>query len=597
MKEVLQHNRTTQLKDTSKNSVSQCRPKVILQDNRSDTTQLKSSGSSSAVASIQSHSALSTGCLERVNSHEPIDSHEPTDSHEPIKGHEPIQNKSNGEPSLNESENTVSTSATLNNNNTPIQRFPGGKWAMGAIGAIGGAAAAMAGPALAATAGIAGTAATVATGGLALAGAGLAMGGAYLAHKGYKKAKSWVQPWRAARASEANVRTGGRPGLANKVSQIGNVNERAWMADIMEGDNRHAEGGAANIAGGLPFNPRMKFQLSPADYANLATAPRLADPKMHFNAVTHEVHTAYNPQQLLEVDNGLFMSQLNVDAMNAGDHAGTLIDRQSGNPQALDQEQQDRVDLLHDTHERVNNFDYAGFDGQFTNHSMGASDTALGLAADGPAATDRLLNTEGHDGFALGEDHGDPSTREFLADNMQDLAANQNVNTVYMEHIRHEYQPSIDAWLATAPGTAMPRDLDNFVTRFDINRSAINPLGNLRRVLTQAHQHGVRVRSIDSRASQQTLGAGRNDALPLRAMTMNTFGEQQIRADAMARAGGKYVILAGAAHNNTQASVNNSPHGGFNKGLPGFSQLLNIPAVTVNAGGTLDLDRDNVGNR
>ncbi|MBC8129684.1 MAG: hypothetical protein H7Y08_05110, partial [Rhizobiaceae bacterium] len=56
--------------------------------------------------------------------------------------------------------------------------------------------------------------------------------------------------------------------------------------------------------------------------------------------------------------------------------------------------------------------------------------------------------------------------------------------------------------------------------------------------------------------------------------------------------GEKYVILAGAAHNNT--------HLGLNDGMPGFSQALGIPSVVVaNVSGSyaMQLDREDVTKR
>lgn len=574
MKDSVQQRKPTQVQEANKNPVSQRRPKFVLQDNRKPPAQCKSNTNTLHSLAHKDSSALPVNNL-------PLS-----------KGI--VQNKVDGRRA-NISDNKSTTIKPVTNQQTTIQCFPGGGLALSAIGAIGGAAATLAGPALSGALGLAGTAATVATGGLALAGAGAAMGTAYLAHAGFKKA----QAWNAARNDMNTVRAGGRPGLADKVGQIGNLNERAWMADIMTGDIQHPEGGIGGMAapGVLGFNPRMKFQLSPVDYATWAVGPRMADPNMHFNPATHEVHSAYPPQQLKEIDSEFYNSQLDIDEVdNLHPHA-TVMDRVAGNPQALDREQQDRVDLLHASHERINNFDPTAFDTRFSPANKAASTAALALAPDGPTATHRLLHTEDHPGFALGEDHGTPLTRKFLADNMADLVNNQHVSTIYMEHIRHEYQPIVDAWLAAAPGAAMPRALDNYVTRFDQAKSTSLPAGNLRRVLTEAKLHHARVRSIDALASKQTMRGGRPDDMTLRDATMNVFGEQQINADAPARLGGKYVILAGMAHNNTQPSANSSPHGGLNKGVPGFSQLLNIPAVTVNAGETLDLDPEVTANR
>jgi hypothetical protein len=94
----------------------------------------------------------------------------------------------------------------------------------------------------------------------------------------------------------------------------------------------------------------------------------------------------------------------------------------------------------------------------------------------------------------------------------------------------------------------------------------------------------------------QSIPAG-PDGHDLRAITMNVFGENVVRADAQNRNNGKYVMLAGRAHNTTHAR-HNPPNVGFQKGLPGFSQLLEIPAVHVDRlSGRLRLDKEKRRNR
>ncbi|MEM9022244.1 MAG: hypothetical protein AAGB22_00785 [Bacteroidota bacterium] len=479
----------------------------------------------------------------------------------------------------------------------PVAQMFWKKLGLGALGVAGGVGGGFGGAALAGALGV--TAATgvgaLAAGG-ALLGAGLLGGLGYLGYKGIKR----LQSNRRINASVDQIAQD-RPELAQIVDGIQNRGQKAWVADVLAHDRGTPDAGnpgAFNTAANLGFEPRMKFDLTPGDFAAYNAGPRTGDPNMNFNPATREVHTAYNPQQLAEIDRDFNLAMMQADdptLMFGGQLPRSALDQAHGSPQALRDAQQYQVDLLRTTYQRVNNFGFNAFDQRFDDAALQQHETDLGNAANAGGDINVLLNqnAHNHEGFALGEDHGDPTTRQFIADNLQDMAQNQGVNTLYIENIRHEYQGVMDQWLANAgAGHAMPRELDAFVNTWDANNSGANMNGSLRRLLETAKDEGVRVRSIDHMAAQADMAAARNDELSVRDATMNTFGEGQIRNDAPHRGVGKYVILAGQAHNNTQRPVNESVDGRLEQGIPGFSQLLNIPALTVNQHGRLELDRE-----
>ncbi|MEM7367435.1 MAG: DUF4157 domain-containing protein [Bacteroidota bacterium] len=401
-----------------------------------------------------------------------------------------------------------------------------------------------------------------------------------------------------------------RPQLAARAGGIANPLEKAWASDILANDTGVPDP-AADLAHFhhpfLNFQPRLRFQPDQGNFQALDSPERRNDPNMHFNDQTREILSAYSPQQLAEIDPDFVRHLVHSGLIPVTNEILPDIDRRHGNPQALQQNQANKVNLLHDTFQEVNHFSYAGFDQHLPSATLDtlggqiahANHQAANPQAAGAAVNSLILgaNQGNHAGIAFGEAHGAPGTREFLSDQMQDLAQNQQVNTMYLEHIRPEYQDDLDAWLGAGAHVPMSRALNNFITNWDDDHSNTNMNGSLMRLLQSAKQQNVRVRAIDSQAAQAEMAPNRPDFETIRDATMNIFAKQQIEADAHHRGNGKYIVLAGQQHSNTHKSVNATVDQGLQQGVPGFSQILNIPAVTVNPQGMLELDREDRTNR
>lgn len=417
----------------------------------------------------------------------------------------------------------------------------------------------------------------------------------------YDWGRQKVQDYRRFWALYGNLQ-GTDPELADRFSHIGTMDEAEWMADLAGRDPDLADPRGPNVArpdnAQLGFDPELHIQLPPNAAVNTPKLDALAHgglPKVHYDAVSSTLHTGYNANQLNELDRGI-LTEIYGEApgpvrLAHGTQMGA-IEGAFGNPEAGRKRQQERFDLLHESYERTNEFDYDAFDEQFSRKEL----KRLGQVARKQNPANYLLNTRGYEGFTIGEGHGDSASKGYLIQNMGGLSQ-AGVNTLYLEHIRSEYQDVVDQYLTSPAHAPMPPELQRMIASSDTEHGLDNhPHGhNLMGVLTAAKQNNMRVRSIDTMAAQSDVQGP--DAADLRAITMNVFGENAVNQDENARAGGKYVMLAGQAHNNTHARHNNVPQG-FQQGLPGFSQFLNIPAVTVDPNnGRLILDRENKGNR
>lgn len=233
------------------------------------------------------------------------------------------------------------------------------------------------------------------------------------------------------------------------------------------------------------------------------------------------------------------------------------------------------------------NFKYDEFDKKFStgNRAQLKSDVE-GKTSTGDVASHLLQN---NDGFAISEKHKDPRTKEMLINNMPALKAS-GVDTIYVEHFRFgEHQKSLNDYMKSPKGTAMPKELSDFIDKND-QGNQLTGKSNLRGLVETARSNDVRIVAMDDAMAKAKLNENRTEKLPAwqreRAARMNSVAEDIIRNDTDRT--GKYVILAGGAHNNT--------HEG---GIPGMSQRMNIPAVKFSGdnGTQMTLDQEDAAKR
>lgn len=319
-----------------------------------------------------------------------------------------------------------------------------------------------------------------------------------------------------------------------------------------------------------------------------------SDPNIWFR--DNHLYTSYSGQQLRDQysvasrgASSLFsqLRQLNPNEESISSAAPSL-NRTFGKRGFVARQQRERQALTERAQRRTRRFDFETARRREEQRSRGLG-RSLEESRSGLGDAQSLL--EGQEGIAFGEDHSQHHTKAFLTHNLGSLR-DSGVNTLYLEAIRSDYQEHVDRYLQNREDRMSP-ELERYVTAMDRTHGA-DPqgAGSLRQLLGAARQHGVRVRGIDSVAAASPETSERGSE-PIRDVLMNTFGEETIRQDSRARGPrSKYVILAGRAHNVEQEGTEFSRKQGFEGRIPGFSQLLDIPAVQVHPEtGRLRLDR------
>lgn len=305
------------------------------------------------------------------------------------------------------------------------------------------------------------------------------------------------------------------------------------------------------------------------------------DPGIRFNDKTKEIETIYTYQQIIDLHaSDSFRARLDDLAKDKNGAWGPSPAQDAikafGTDSYKKQLKVDTKEVTKISKERLEKYKFNDFDAVFSPARRTSIDQGL-AGADAAGGARVLLQDQGFNGFTLGEGHSDASSKKYLIDNMAALKG-AGVNTLYIEHVRfREYQGMVDEWMRS-PAINLDGPLAKFVDASD-KKYGLKGRDTLRGVLESAKANQIRVVGIDD-ALTNGKSTGKLD-LEERVAMMNPFAEHVIRTDT-GRAGGKYVILVGQAHNNT--------HAGKGGGIPGLSQLLEIPAVTVGADGKLVRD-------
>lgn len=404
------------------------------------------------------------------------------------------------------------------------------------------------------------------------------------------------------------------PQLAKRLARLAidelNGQEKAGITDFMakraQYDSFMADLKSPLDASKLPtaatlgFDPKFHVPLAPAKYQEARTlALRLQAEgtlgKLSFDDASNTIHMGYTYQTFVDICGGLdpaYRADNTTSASTDGfnlknlilgaitvtepkDKKGLQLEKQFGNPAIHTERQQERFEAVRAMYDQYNDFDFAAYDRTYspTVQTTLANDLQGKLAAD---QMTELLNQ--YDGFTISDDHGNAEMKQVLLDNLDHLAA-QNVKVIGIEHLKDaEFSDMLREYYAQPDGTPMSEDLRaalrNFGKGFD--GTALYGSGNtppfFTRIVAKAKQLGIQIVPLDT--ENMNAPEDKVHSYEVRHGAMNMVGEKLLRAKlATLNPGEKYVLLAGAAHNNT--------HPGLTRGMPGFAQTLGIPAVQV----------------
>ncbi|MEU5382832.1 toxin glutamine deamidase domain-containing protein [Kitasatospora cineracea] len=202
-------------------------------------------------------------------------------------------------------------------------------------------------------------------------------------------------------------------------------------------------------------------------------------------------------------------------------------------------------------------------------------DGLLASAAGAQGQSQALLGE--HQGFVLGENHGDQGTWDFLRGNMQQLR-DSGVRTLYLEHFTDEaFQPMLDRYFATTPpGTAPGEELAAVARRQ--SKGMKLPEDAVLDTIVEAHRQGVEVRVIDGyparRNREGIADVAGDEGKYFRARRMNAYAHEAIAThQGEAPPPAKYVVVVGTAHVSTHAGWDERPP------VAGLAQTLGAPGV------------------
>ncbi|MEM8934571.1 MAG: hypothetical protein AAGE94_25480, partial [Acidobacteriota bacterium] len=289
-------------------------------------------------------------------------------------------------------------------------------------------------------------------------------------------------------------------------------------------------------------------------------------PNIVFDDTRREIDIFYNYFQLGEqypkaIELIWDMTDVSGGSMQAAIEATFLT------ASARSAEQQKKASLLRESERRSTQTDVRDFDAEFSAERMRRYKETLESLPAQKAAQFLLAR---HQGFVLGEGHKDTGSKAFLEKTMRTLGE-MGVETLFIEHVREEYQDLLDDWHRKRQQSKAPEPLARMANKVSDDFGLPSDVTNVLTLLHAAHDAGIRVVGIDSLAAlyEDSDERGRE----LRAFVMNVFGESVIRKQS---GRGKFVILTGQAHA--------TAHSGKSRfkvdALPGFAEMLKIPATT-----------------
>ncbi|WP_248767434.1 membrane-targeted effector domain-containing toxin [Pseudomonas sp. MWU12-2345] len=173
-------------------------------------------------------------------------------------------------------------------------------------------------------------------------------------------------------------------------------------------------------------------------------------------------------------------------------------------------------------------------------------------------------------GIVLGAAYQSRSGRQLLIDNMQSLATEHQVKTLYLENLLTDFdQVHLNNFHRSG---VMSQRLRDTLRRQDIEHH-IDPNGphSLRELINSAHANGIRVQAIDCAASYRQ---GLRNYSPDRARALKYYARQVINADQLQQGPHRWIALSQDSH---ASGVN---------GETGLADLLGAANLrTVDVGG------------
>lgn len=200
----------------------------------------------------------------------------------------------------------------------------------------------------------------------------------------------------------------------------------------------------------------------------------------------------------------------------------------------------------------------------------------LGLTKDSTAKDGTADILKDNPGVCLGHGHNQGAAYQFLADaveNDKDMFGDDG-GMLFIEELPGYLQSEIDAYMETDPEPTWSAMAQSF---FDATTKARGLKGPtlLESVLKKAREKKIKVFAIDSGECSPAMAA--NGAFgEQRTANMNAFGKKVMDQAIKDNPKRKFVVFCGAAHSNT--------HEG---GVPGFSQIYDIPAVILSDDGKI----------
>lgn len=370
--------------------------------------------------------------------------------------------------------------------------------------------------------------------------------------------------------------------------------------DIFLSDPRTALPQNVVVPPGLGFAPKFHVQLSDSAFTEVSTALGRLQAEgvltdIRLDPGTKTVHVGYTYQAISDLAVGVnqgyrpdgktsqaidasaiktaLVNAARSSPLNNGAFAnappGIQLERAYGNPVFSQDRQNTRFDAIKGMFDKYQSFDYDDYDRDFNSLVLDGLDDQMSNHTSAQNVQ-YLLTTVGLPGLAISEEHSSGASKQFLYDNLATMKQN-GVNVVMIEHFKQaEVGDMLTGYMQLPQGAPMPEDLKAILTAIDRGHKGSESLMELvRKIHDDPTCAGMRIVCGDTENNNAP-----SDAIhkyEVRMGAMNMVAEGNIRAEL--GDGEKFVILAGGAHNNT--------HVGLNGGMPGFSQVFGIPALTV----------------
>lgn len=202
------------------------------------------------------------------------------------------------------------------------------------------------------------------------------------------------------------------------------------------------------------------------------------------------------------------------------------------------------------------------------------------IASESPAKLALKQLYENAPGLVIGESHNCVASKQFLIDNMGQLAR-QNVRTLYMEHLLTDlHRVDLDAFAKTG---IMPPKLEAYLQYLDWgHHTDTTGRYTFLNLVKTANKYRLRIRAIDCMTSYRVAGIPDPHGT-VREKMMNYFAFTVINADRTALGGGKWVALVGNAHANTFNQV---------AGVAELEGVIGLRIIDVNPGEAAGFDPD-----